>query len=53
MMMTRDEAIKLLRGGKEGIKEWNRRRDAFGTTPDLSGAIRRRNCNHPRIMVGQ
>ena len=24
-MMTRDEALELLRGGPEGVEEWNRR----------------------------
>ena len=38
-MMTIDEAIKLLRGGKEGIKEWNRRRDAGEEIPNLSDAM--------------
>lgn len=35
--MTRDEAIKLLKGGREGIAEWNRRREAGDEVPDLSG----------------
>lgn len=38
-MITKDEAIKLLRGGKEGIKEWNRRRDAGEEIPNLSGVM--------------
>ena len=25
--MDRDEALRLLRGGEDGVKEWNRRRD--------------------------
>jgi len=34
--MDRDEALKLLKGGPEGIKEWNRRRSAGEEIPDLS-----------------
>jgi len=26
--MDRDKALKLLRGGEDGAREWNRRRDA-------------------------
>ncbi len=37
-MMTRDEAIKLLRGGQEGIEEWNQRRHDGLQIPNLSGA---------------
>ena len=46
--MDRDEAIKLLTGGEDGIREWNRRREAGEEIPvliaeylcdtDLSGA---------------
>ena len=36
--MNRREALKLLKGGREGIVEWNRRRDAWEQIPDLSGA---------------
>ncbi len=36
--MTRDEALKLLRGGAEGISEWNRRRDEGEAIPSLQGA---------------
>jgi uncharacterized protein YjbI with pentapeptide repeats len=36
--MDRDEAIKLLKGGKEGVAEWNRRRERREQIPDLSGA---------------
>src|SRR5262249_40890760 len=35
--MDRDEAIRLLKGGTEGITEWNRRRHEEGI-PDLGGA---------------
>jgi hypothetical protein len=35
--MDRDEALKLLKGGEEGIREWNRRQ-TIGANPDLSGA---------------
>ncbi len=33
--MDRDEALRLLRGGPEGIDEWNRRREADAEIPDL------------------
>jgi hypothetical protein len=36
--MDRDEAIKLLTGGTEGIAEWNRRRESDETIPNLSEA---------------
>jgi uncharacterized protein YjbI with pentapeptide repeats len=36
--MDRDEALTLLRGGPEGIAEWNRRRSAGEEIPDLIGA---------------
>ncbi len=36
--MDRDEALKLLKGGEEGIREWNQRRRAGEAIPDLSGA---------------
>ena len=36
--MDRDEALRLLKGGKEGIKEWNERREAGEKIPDLEGA---------------
>jgi hypothetical protein len=36
--MDRDEAIKLLRGGQDGIAEWNQWRQAEEEMPDLSGA---------------
>jgi hypothetical protein len=35
--MDRDEALKLLRGGKQGIAEWNRRREASEEIPNLGG----------------
>ncbi len=35
--MNRDEALKLLRGGPDGIKEWNKRRDT-GHKPNLAYA---------------
>jgi uncharacterized protein YjbI with pentapeptide repeats len=34
--MDRDEALKLLKGGEEGIREWNQRRQADEAIPDLS-----------------
>ena len=36
--MDREEALKLLRGGEEGIKEWNRRRMDSERVPDLLDA---------------
>ena len=36
--MDRDEALRLLRGGSEGIEEWNQRRRAGEAIPDLTGA---------------
>ena len=36
--MDRDEALKLLKGGEEGIREWNQRRGADEAIPDLIGA---------------
>ncbi len=40
--MDRDEALKLLKSGEEGIREWNQRRRADEAIPDLSGADLRR-----------
>jgi hypothetical protein len=36
--MDRDEALKLLKGGREGIDEWNRRSEAVEEIPDLTSA---------------
>jgi hypothetical protein len=36
--MNRDEALTLLRGGREGIADWNLRRSAGEEVPDLSAA---------------
>ncbi len=36
--MDRDEALRLLQGGREGIAEWNRRRLAGEEVPDLRKA---------------
>jgi hypothetical protein len=36
--MDREEALKLLKGGKEGIDQWNRRRWNGEEIPDLLGA---------------
>jgi hypothetical protein len=36
--MDRDEAMRLLRGGPEGVKEWNQRREAGDVISDLSKA---------------
>jgi hypothetical protein len=35
--MDRDEALRLLRGGPEGVKEWNRRREAVKAIPSFIG----------------
>jgi hypothetical protein len=35
--MDQDEALRLLRGGREGIREWNHRRRSGEEVPDLSG----------------
>src|SRR5947209_5571263 len=37
--MDRDEALMLLRGGSEGIVEWNRRRGEGEAFDDLRGAV--------------
>jgi uncharacterized protein YjbI with pentapeptide repeats len=36
--MDRDEAIRLLRGGPDGVREWNERRGRGEEIPDLDGA---------------
>jgi hypothetical protein len=36
--MDRDEALKLVRGGKEGVAEWNERRARGEPIPDLREA---------------
>jgi hypothetical protein len=36
--MDRDEAVKLLKGGEDGVREWNRRRERGEEIPDLSYA---------------
>ena len=36
--MTKEEAIKLLRGGADGVREWNRFRETGEAIPDLTGA---------------
>ena len=36
--LDRDEALKLLKGGEEGIREWNQRRASGVEIPDLSSA---------------
>jgi len=36
--MDRDEALKLLKGGEKGIREWNARRQADEAIPDLTHA---------------
>ena len=36
--MDRDDALKFLNGGKDGIAEWNARRATGEAIPDLSGA---------------
>jgi hypothetical protein len=37
--MDRDEAIRLLRGGEDGVREWNERRGRDEEIPDLRGAV--------------
>jgi hypothetical protein len=36
--MDRDEALRLLKGGTDGVREWNQRRGRGEEIPDLSGA---------------
>src|SRR3954467_14460998 len=36
--MDREEALGLLKGGEQGIAEWNRRRKAGESIPDFSDA---------------
>jgi hypothetical protein len=36
--MDRDEAIRLLRGGPDGVREWNKRRERGEEIPDLRRA---------------
>jgi hypothetical protein len=36
--MERDEAIKLLKGGEDGVREWNRRREDGEAIPNLDEA---------------
>ena len=36
--MDRDEALRLLNGGKQGVEEWNQRREIERNIPDISGA---------------
>jgi hypothetical protein len=36
--MDQEEALKLLSGGAQGVAEWNRRRQAGETMPDLKNA---------------
>ncbi len=37
--MTKEEALMLLRGGPEGVREWNRRRTGGEKIPSLEGAV--------------
>jgi uncharacterized protein YjbI with pentapeptide repeats len=39
--MDRVEALRLLRAGKDGIDEWNQRREAEEAVPDLTHAVLR------------
>jgi hypothetical protein len=39
--MERDEAIRLLTGGPDGVHEWNQRREQGEDIPDLRGAVLR------------
>ena len=36
--MDKDKAIELLKGGLDGVKEWNQYREDGGVVPNLSGA---------------
>jgi hypothetical protein len=36
--MDRNEAIRLLRGGRDGVREWNERRERGEEIPDLGEA---------------
>ncbi len=36
--MDRDQALKLLKGGEDGVEEWNRRRGEGEEIPDLGEA---------------
>ncbi len=44
-MMTRDEALELLRGGPEGVEEWNRRPYCYDV---VSPPAARRSASAPR-----
>jgi len=44
--MDLDEALKLLRGGEDGVKEWNRRRDEGEEIPDLIEAYLYADISH-------
>jgi uncharacterized protein YjbI with pentapeptide repeats len=37
--VDKDEALKLLRGGEEGIREWNARRENGESVPGLDGVL--------------
>jgi hypothetical protein len=36
--MDRNEALRLLKGGEAGVREWNRRREAGEEIPNLRDA---------------
>jgi hypothetical protein len=38
MAISREEALKLLKGGSESVAEWNRRREGGEAIPSLRGA---------------
>jgi hypothetical protein len=49
--MDRNEALRLLRGGEEGVKEWNRRREMGEKKPRLSDIIHSEgNCIIANLM---
>ncbi len=50
--MDGDEALKLLRGGADGVCEWNRRLQAGETPPNLSGADLKRLCLEDVTLAG-
>jgi hypothetical protein len=50
--MDRDEAIRLLKGGEDGVREWNQRRGQGEDIPALSGADLRRAVLRRAVLIG-
>jgi hypothetical protein len=48
--MDRDEALRLLHGGSEGVKQWNRRWEARASIPML-GAADLTGAKHSRVNL--